>query len=39
VPAAEPLAVSPLPIVRDSGPANPSGTARYVLESLALIEV
>lgn len=35
----EPLKVSPLPIVKDSGPANPSAGARYVLESLTLIEV
>lgn len=32
------LGVSPLPTVKDSGPANPSSTARYVLESLKLIE-
>lgn len=37
--AEEPLSVTPLPIVLDSGPANPSSTARYVLESLKLIEV
>lgn len=37
--AEEPLSVTPLPIVIDSGPANPSSTARYVLESLKLIEV
>lgn len=35
----EPLAVSALPIVKDSGPANPSSGAWYVLESLKLIEV
>ena len=35
----EPLAVSSLPIVKDSGPANPSSGARYVLETLKLIEV
>lgn len=39
VPAAESLTVSPLPIVRDSGPANPSSAARYVLESLKLLAV
>lgn len=33
------LQVSPLPIVKDSGPANPSSGAWYVLESLKLIEV
>jgi hypothetical protein len=35
----EALQVSPLPIVKDSGPANPSSSTRYVLESLSLIEV
>ena len=35
----EPLTVSPLPIVKDSGAANPSSSARYVLETLTLIEV
>lgn len=35
----EPLTVTALPIVKDSGPANPSSGARYVLESLTLIEV
>lgn len=34
-----PLTVSPLPIVKDSGAANPSNSAWYVLESLQLIEV
>ena len=34
-----PLTVSPLPRVKDSGPANPSAGAWYVLESLQLIEV
>lgn len=34
-----PLAVSALPIVKDSGPSNPSSGAWYVLESLKLIEV
>lgn len=34
-----PLAVAALPIVKDSGPANPSNGTRYVLESLSLIEV
>jgi hypothetical protein len=38
-PTADPLQVSALPIVQDSGPANPSGSAWYVLESLNLIEV
>jgi hypothetical protein len=38
-PTAEPLAVSALPIVMDSGPANPSSGAWYVLEALKLIEV
>lgn len=33
------LQVSALPIVRDSGPANPSSGAWYVLDSLKLIEV
>lgn len=33
------LQVSALPIVKDSGPANPSSGAWYVLESLKLIEV
>ena len=37
--AEEPLSVTPLPIVLDSGPANPSSTTRYILESLKLIEV
>jgi hypothetical protein len=35
----DPLAVSAVPIVRDSGPADPSAGAWYVLESLKLIEV
>lgn len=35
----EPLTVSPLPIVKDSGAADPSSDARYVLETLKLIEV
>lgn len=35
----EPLTVSALPIVKDSGPANPSGSAFYILETLKLIEV
>lgn len=39
IPAAEPLTVTPLPIVKDSGPADPSSDAWYVLESLSLIEV
>ena len=39
LPAEAPLAVSPLPIVQDSGPADPSSGARYVLESLKLMEV
>lgn len=40
IPAAdEPLIVSPLPVVKESGPANPSSSTRYVLESLKLIEV
>lgn len=40
IPAAdEPLTVAALPIVKDSGPANPSNGTRYVLESLKLIEV
>lgn len=38
-PVAEPLDVSALPIVMDSGPANPSADTWYVLESLKLIEV
>lgn len=33
------LDVAPLPIVKDSGPANPSSGTWYVLESLKLIEV
>lgn len=33
------LQVAPLPVVMDSGPANPSNSTRYVLESLKLIEV
>ncbi|MCU0806393.1 MAG: hypothetical protein MUC53_00115 [Candidatus Contendobacter sp.] len=33
------LQVSALPIVKDSGPANPSSGAWYVLEALKLIEV
>lgn len=33
------LDLSALPIVNDSGPADPSAGARYVLESLKLIEV
>lgn len=40
IPAAdEPLTVTPLPVVKESGPANPSSSTRYVLESLKLIEV
>ena len=40
VPASDkPLAVTALPIVLESGPADPSSGARYVLETLALIEV
>ena len=35
----EPLTVAALPIVKDSGPADPSSSARYVLETLKLIEV
>lgn len=35
----EPLTVSALPIVKDSGASNPSSGAWYVLESLKLIEV
>ena len=35
----EPLTVTPLPRVLDSGFANPSSSAWYVLESLKLIEV
>lgn len=31
-----PLRVSPLPLVRDSGPANPSSTYRYVVEEIRL---
>jgi hypothetical protein len=38
-PAADPLVVSPLPIALDSGPADPSDSTLYVLESLKLIEV
>ena len=34
-----PLKVTALPIVKDSGPANPSSSARYVLDTLTLIEV
>lgn len=36
---AEPLSVSPLPVVKNSGAANPSSGAWYVLESISLIEV
>lgn len=35
----DPLAVSPLPVVLDSGFANPGDDAWYVLDSLKLIEV
>lgn len=35
----EPLTVRALPVVKDSGPANPSSGARYILETLKLIEV
>lgn len=35
----EALQVSALPIVKESGPANPSSGAWYVLEALKLIEV
>ena len=35
----EPLKVSPLPRVKDSGFANPSSGAYYVLDTLTLIEV
>lgn len=35
----EPLKVTPMPIVKDSGPADPSSSARYVLDTLSLIEV
>lgn len=38
-PADAPLEVSLLPRIQDSGPANPSSDAWYVLESLKLIEV
>lgn len=38
-PAADPLQVAPVPRVKDSGYANPSGGAWYVLETLKLIEV
>lgn len=38
-PAADPLQVSPVPRVKDSGFANPGSGAWYVLESLKLIEV
>lgn len=38
-PAADPLQVSPVPRVKDSGFANPSADAWYVLEALKLIEV
>ena len=34
-----PLAASPLPVVLDSGPANPDGSTRYVLENLKLMTV
>lgn len=34
-----PLAASPLPVVLDSGPANPNGSTRYVLETLKLMTV
>jgi hypothetical protein len=37
VPAQDPLEVSLLPRVRDSGPADPSAGAWYVFESLKLI--
>ena len=36
---ADHLAVNPLPVVRDSGFANPGDDAWYVLDSLKLIEV
>lgn len=40
LPAGEaPLTVTALPIVKDSGPADPSSGAWYILESLKLIEV
>ena len=40
LPAGEaPLKVTALPVVKDSGPANPSSSARYVLDTLTLIEV
>lgn len=35
----DPLKVEPLPIVKDSGPADPTSSACYVLEILKLIEV
>lgn len=35
----EPLTVTALPIVKDSGPANPSSEAIYFIENLKLIEV
>ena len=33
------LVTSPLPIVGDSGPADPVASSKYILESLALMEV
>ena len=38
-PAANPLQVTLVPLVKDSGPANPSASTWYVLEALKLIEV
>jgi hypothetical protein len=32
-----PLSASPVPIVRDSGPADPSSTTKYVLESVRFL--
>lgn len=32
-----PLTASPVPIVRDSGPADPTGTTKYVLESVRFL--
>ncbi|MCK7579311.1 MAG: hypothetical protein MZV65_28645 [Chromatiales bacterium] len=32
-----PLSVTPVPIVRDSGPADPSGATKYVLETVRFL--
>ena len=39
IPTTNPLDVTPLPVVGDSGPANPSGSTLYALNSLKFVEI